>query len=165
MLTSNKPVRILHLDDHSLFGKGTKIFLEQYFLVDHIWIKDPEEALRFFEDELVNGRDFDLVISDINHPGIHGILFMQEVKRIAATFNRSIPLMIISMIVITKINALNVEAVENDLNQFESEPDRIERLRKFVKIVKSGMVDSILGKGTNGDELLEEIRRLVKLTK
>lgn len=163
MLTKKRPVRILHLDDHSLFGKGTRLFLEQYFLVDHIWMKDPEQALHFFEQELASERSFDLVISDINHSGMHGIQFMQEIKKITTKYKRSIPLLILSLIVITMINKLNVEEIERTILQFESEPDRIERLRKFIKIVKNGVVDSMVGKGTDSIELLEEIRRLVNL--
>jgi CheY-like chemotaxis protein len=68
--------RLLHVDDDSLLLRLTYDFFE-YTGYDCISVRTSEEALSF-----LNNYPFDLIISDVSRPGLGGIGFIREAKKI-----------------------------------------------------------------------------------
>jgi len=78
----HRKVFILHLDDHKLFAKGLENCILPFFpLADIINIKDGHRALRFMKDIITDKSRIDLIITDINHPGLKGDEFLVQLRQ------------------------------------------------------------------------------------
>lgn len=72
---------ILHLDDHKLFAEALKNCILPFFpLADIINIQDGYRALRLIKELNGDKLKLDLIITDINHPGLKGDEFLQELR-------------------------------------------------------------------------------------
>ena len=94
--------RIIHLDDHSLFRDGVlKYCIKPFFTnPDVIEFSNGDEAYKFIMDEIEANKKIDLIITDINHPGLKGNEFVKAVRYYENLFNSSmhIPIIILSMV-------------------------------------------------------------------
>lgn len=94
-----RPLQILHLDDHLLYGKGVAICIKEKF--PNVVIKniqDGNEAIKYVEYSLQNNLAIDLIISDVNHPGLDGLSFCESVKKIEIEYSKCIPLIFLTMV-------------------------------------------------------------------
>jgi len=98
----NAPARIIYLDDHQLFRNAVADQCIRPFLKDTeiIQFSDGNLAWNFIKSELNTGNKIDLVITDINHPGIKGnqlVEFIREQEN-GDKKEKPVPIMIISMV-------------------------------------------------------------------
>lgn len=78
MMLPTKQNSILVLDDDYDIGNFFKLALQRKFDSDVFAFKDPFLALEHFKIK----SSYDLVISDINMPGMSGYVFVTKVKQI-----------------------------------------------------------------------------------
>lgn len=78
----NRPLNVLHLDDHRMIHISLKnILKKQYPELNFLNIPDGDTALRYVCKSVKNESPIDLVISDINHPGLNGLSFIKAIRR------------------------------------------------------------------------------------
>ena len=94
-----KPLQILHLDDHIIFADGLVNAVRKWF-PNAVFknIQNGDEALAYVKSILVLNKKLDLIVTDINHPGLHGIEFATEVRIIEKAFGRRTPILFITMV-------------------------------------------------------------------
>ena len=95
------PARIVYLDDHQLFRNGLADQCIRPFFKDSeiIQFSDGNLAWEFIRSDFNSGNKIDLVITDINHPGIKGnqlVEFIREQENVDKK-EKPVPIMIISM--------------------------------------------------------------------
>jgi response regulator RpfG family c-di-GMP phosphodiesterase len=73
-------------------------------------IQNGDEALKYVSLCVINKKKLDLIITDINHPGLYGVDFANAVRLIEKDFKNKIPIIFITMVddksVITKIEKI-----------------------------------------------------------
>ena len=94
--------RVVLLDDHMLYRNGIinsciTPFFENIHLIEFM---NGDTALEFVKNEIYQNKKIDLIITDINHPGIKGDHFVQEVRNYEKLHNSNYktPIVIISMV-------------------------------------------------------------------
>ena len=94
-----KPLQILHLDNHRIFADGLVNAVRKWF-PNSVFknIQNGDEALAYVKSILVLNKRLDLIVTDINHPGLHGIEFATEVRIIEKAFGRRTPILFITMV-------------------------------------------------------------------
>lgn len=97
----NAPARIVYLDEHQLFRNAVADQCIRPFFKDTelIQFSDGNPAWEFIRSDFNSGNKIDLVITDINHPGIKGnqlVEFIREQENVEKKEKR-VPIMIISM--------------------------------------------------------------------
>ena len=95
-----RPIFIIHLDDHSLFAKGLESCIIPFFpLAEILNLRDGDRALRFMKELITDKLRVDLIITDINHPGLKGDAFLQELRLFEKEMNvPRTPAMVISFV-------------------------------------------------------------------
>ncbi len=95
-------VRIVHLDDHKVFrdGLANSCIWPVFTNLELIEFSDGDEAYEFIKNEINAKRKIDLIITDINHPGLKGNEFAKAVKDYERLSDNTIhiPILIISMV-------------------------------------------------------------------
>ena len=96
------PFRILVLDDHKLFRSAiTDYCIRPFFKnINLIEFENGDDAFTFIKNEINNKNKIDLLITDINHPGLRGQELVKSIRfqeGLSASPNR-IPIMILSMV-------------------------------------------------------------------
>lgn len=77
----HRKVFIVHLDDHKIFAKGLADGITPFFpLADIINIQDGHRAFRLVKEIITDQCKVDLIITDINHPGLKGDEFLKELR-------------------------------------------------------------------------------------
>ena len=106
---AQQPFHIIYLDDHRLFFKGMMQGIRPFFpKANIINITNGDEALRLIQRHIVNKVAIDLVITDINHPGINGIEFLKELRNFEVLQHSArIPAIVISMVELERLPALS----------------------------------------------------------
>ena len=99
ILINVQPLQILHLDDHKIFADGLVNAVRKWF-PNAVFknILNGDEALAYVKTILVLNKRLDLIVTDINHPGLHGIEFATEVRIIEKAFGRRTPILFITMV-------------------------------------------------------------------
>lgn len=78
---AHRPINIVHLDDHKIFVKGLKNFIFPFFPLAEIHnVTDGYQALSLMENNITRKSMIHLIITDINHPGLRGDAFLQQVR-------------------------------------------------------------------------------------
>ena len=78
---TNRPLRILHLDDHQLYARGLKDCIMPFFpLAEIINYCDGDDALASVKTQLLENVPIDCIITDIHHPGLKGDRFLHELR-------------------------------------------------------------------------------------
>ena len=99
------PARIVYLDDHQLFRNAVVEQCIRPFFKDSeiIQFYDGNQAWDFIRSQFNSGNKIDLVITDINHPGIKGnqlVEFIREQENVEKK-EKPVPIMIISMVAVS----------------------------------------------------------------
>jgi DNA-binding NarL/FixJ family response regulator len=92
-------LNILHLDDHLLYASGISICIKKKFpnvIIKNI--QNGDEALKYVSFCMNNKHTLDLIITDINHPGLNGLDFANAVRLIEKDFINNIPIIFITMV-------------------------------------------------------------------
>lgn len=93
-----RPLRISHLDDHILYAKGiSNCILKKFPNATFKNIQDGDKALEYVINCFENIQLLDLIITDINHPGLNGIDFSKAVREKEKSLKK-IPIIFITMI-------------------------------------------------------------------
>lgn len=96
------PARIIHLDDHAIFRDGLSSGCIWPFFTNPelIEFSNGDEAYDFIKTEIKANKKIDLIITDINHPGLRGNQFVKAVRYYEGLSNSSIhiPIIILSMV-------------------------------------------------------------------
>ena len=121
-------VRILLVDDHLVFVSSLKMVLESNnFIVNTVL--DADMALG-----LLKSCQYDVVISDIDMPGINGIELIKKIKNLEFDLNPTFKLIILTsykkISLFKKLYALNVDGF---LNKSTSPLELINAIRKVLK--------------------------------
>lgn len=70
-------MKILHLDDHTLFSEGLSAVFSQHAKdLKIISANDSEQALMLIK----NNYDIDLILIDLNMPGLNGLAFIESLN-------------------------------------------------------------------------------------
>ena len=91
---------IIHLEDHHLYAKGLKECILPFFpRADILNISNGNRALVLMKEFITDKLKVDLVITDINHPGLKGDEFLQELRSFEKEMNVTrTPVMVISFV-------------------------------------------------------------------
>ena len=96
----DRPLNIIYLEDQELFSRAIKDIILAYFpkaLIRNI--KNGDEALELVKRELEQQKKIDLIITDINHPGLPGYKFVYEMRELQKLHKvDGIPCIILSMV-------------------------------------------------------------------
>jgi len=155
MITTNKPYRVLVVDDHTVVRRGIRTLIES-----HAGIQVCAEASNGHEAlELLNAEKPDMVLLDITMPGMDGI----EVTRAIRSSSPDTEVLVLSMHSSTKIVRAAMQAgacayiVKSDADQ--ELLDAIENVRQHRKYVTShlagAVIDAFVGLKT-ADEFIED---------
>lgn len=93
-----RPLKILHLEDHSLFAKGVSNCVLKNFpntTIKHI--RDGTSALAYVLNSLYKKECIDLIITDVSHPGLDGLEFSHLVREKEEGSLRKIPIFFIDV--------------------------------------------------------------------
>ena len=94
--------RIVYLDDHRIFRTGLKksCIFPNFPNAAVLEFTDGDEAFCFITEQLSKDKRIDLVLTDINHPGLKGDQFIEKIQDWEKLQGRMyrIPIVVISMI-------------------------------------------------------------------
>ena len=123
----NSKRHILVVDDELSMREFLKIFLERkQFKVSTA--ESAEEALAVFSE-----YDFDLVLSDLNLPGIDGIAFIKQLKQLSGARKQVVPVILITAF---GTAASAVEAMKQGASDYVLKPfDNDELLRIIERVL------------------------------
>lgn len=94
-------LNILHLDDHQLYKRGVKEAITNFFpSAIFTGIDNGDTALEKVKQCITEDTIPDLIITDINHPGLPGHEFIKQVRDFEQLQKRqtAIPILVISML-------------------------------------------------------------------
>ena len=93
-------MNIIYLEDQEMFYRAIKDIIMWYFpkaVIRHI--KNGDEALEMVTQEILQQKKIDLIITDINHPGLPGYKFVYEMRELQKLHKlEPIPCIILSMV-------------------------------------------------------------------
>lgn len=127
-------LKILHVEDHQLYFNGVRQEVSKFYPGSRYFnFQSDLEALEYYNKGLRSGDIPDLVISDINHPGIGGVAFVKELRKAESIFKVRTPVMILSMV----------------------DPGG------YRMLVEENLIDYWLTKASSAEDILEGITRVV----
>ena len=96
----DKRTKIVHLDDHRLFLNGLSTCINHKFShVELISFGDTNEAFYYVINSILKNKKIDLLITDINHPGLNGYEFAKAIRNIERWHgSQLIPILILTMV-------------------------------------------------------------------
>lgn len=119
---------IVFLDDHSLIRETVVDFcLKPFFSnIDIIQFSDGDDALEFLKNKISHYKKIDLLITDINHPGLKGHDLVKAVRKLEwmSEIPYRIPIIILSMVEESRLPELKAEGINAYLCK-SSEPEEI----------------------------------------
>ena len=94
-----RPLNIIHVDDHQLFARGFARIIIPFFPLATIRnIKNGDEALSFITRSIESGDQIDFIVTDIMHPGLRGNDLVEEIRKLELKYHRNpIPVLVFSM--------------------------------------------------------------------
>jgi CheY-like chemotaxis protein len=109
---------VVHLDDHPLFANKLKDKIRDSYLPGSEWVHftHPSEAINFIQARLASEKPVDLVITDINHPGLNGYEFAKIVKMLQDDYH-SFRIPVIALSVVGYDNYLIQQGITEQLFQ------------------------------------------------
>src|SRR5437763_624368 len=120
-----KNLRLLSVDDEEAAGYGMRRALETFG--SDIAEAGSAESAR----TLMRERDFDLLLLDVNLPGISGIEFLNQIQNESETNKTEAPLIVI--ITAHGSERLAVQAVKSGAHDYLAKPFELDDLRLVVK--------------------------------
>lgn len=96
----HRRLKIIHVDDHKLFHDGLVTCITPFFpKAKIIQIMNGTEALEFIENEIDQENHIDLIITDINHPGLRGDEMIKKIRYYEDLFKLPrIPIIVLTMV-------------------------------------------------------------------
>lgn len=101
-ITSSSPIRIVYLDDHKLFRDAVinsciKPFFKNIAILE---FENGDDAYEFIKKEINGKNKIDLIITDINHPGLRGQELVKSIRIVEAIASKKsrIPIILLSMV-------------------------------------------------------------------
>lgn len=96
----HRPLKIIHVDDHKLFHNGLLTCITPFFPKAKITqIMNGTEALKYIEDEIDQENHIDLIVTDINHPGLRGDELIKKIRYYENLFRLPhIPIVVLTMV-------------------------------------------------------------------
>ena len=96
------PIRVVYLDDHKLFRGSVVNYCIKPFFKNMVIIEfeNGDDTYDFIKTEINNKNKIDLIISDINHPGLRGqelVKSIRIVEDLDGGANR-IPIILLTMV-------------------------------------------------------------------
>ena len=97
----HRAFKILHIEDHLLYANGFKDSVMPFLpLAEYVNIQDGYKAIEYIEEQITNGISIDLIITDINHPGLMGDELVQRLRLFEKEKGtKPIPLIVLSNVV------------------------------------------------------------------
>lgn len=96
------PLRILVLDDHKLFRSAVTVhcILPYFKDCELLEFENGDTALAFITNEIHHNRKIDLIITDINHPGLRGNELVKSIRLYekSADTQTRIPIIMLTMV-------------------------------------------------------------------
>ena len=133
---SSAKLKILHLEDHSIFHVGMRKCIDKFITdAEYMHFGDGLAALEYYKEIMKTNERPDIIITDINHPGMRGDDFVRAVREAEQDCGVRTPIMILSMV----------------------DPSR------YMELVNEMLVDHCLQKSASGEDILEGIKRLLSL--
>ncbi|WP_026729687.1 response regulator transcription factor [Flavobacterium denitrificans] len=119
-------MRIILAEDNDILRKSLSFFLESKgFEVDHF--SDGKDAL-----EAIEKNNYDLILTDINMPGISGMEITQYVRE---TINSDVPIIILTS---SGVEQTELDSFDIGANEFIAKPISpavlLVRINKLLKI-------------------------------
>lgn len=101
-MPASSQARVVYLDDHKLFrGAVVNSCIKLFFKnMDIIEFENGDDAYDFIKKEINNKNKIDLLITDINHPGLRGqelVKSIRIVEKLAGGLSR-IPIILLTMV-------------------------------------------------------------------
>lgn len=91
-LTAYTPTVVL-IEDDDVFGKTTEILLNRRYKLKVVWLKDGEEACRFFEEKhSQQAPPGDIILLDLKLPLASGVQVLRLIKK----YWPSVPVVVIT---------------------------------------------------------------------
>ncbi len=73
--------KIVHLDDHVLFLTTVQRLVQKQIRgIYYLAFTDTDNAFNYIVNSIEEGNKIDLIITDLNHPGMHGYEFAKQIK-------------------------------------------------------------------------------------
>lgn len=96
----NRRLRFVHVDDHQLFSKGFDTLVRPFFpKLEIIHIQNGTEALHYIENAIDEEKAIDLIVTDINHPGLRGDEMIKKIRFYEDLFRLPrIPIVVLTMV-------------------------------------------------------------------
>lgn len=124
----DKNLRILIVDDSSTIQFQLKEMLETLGFYQLFFADDGLQAVKAIEKCHKDNKDIQLVLSDINMPGLNGIEFLQ----VARTHNPDLPIIMISA---ESSTTVVIKALDHGANQYILKP--ITEKNLIEKLIKT----------------------------
>jgi CheY-like chemotaxis protein len=88
---------IIFLDDHTLYSYSMgKLVNEKINKLQFTFFQNGNDAIEYVRVCLKSNKKIDMIISDINHPGLDGIKFSRKVRKMELGSKQHIPILILS---------------------------------------------------------------------
>jgi CheY-like chemotaxis protein len=94
---SSNVFHVVHVDDHKLFTTGVKKFCIDAFFgeIELMVFRNGSEAFRYIRECMDENIPVDLLITDINHPGMNGSMLVMNLRAYEEKIKKKIPLPIL----------------------------------------------------------------------
>ena len=90
--------KIIHLDDHNIFLTGAqKVLKNDFHRLYYLCFQETGRALRYIENSIEEDCPIDLIITDLNHPGLNGYGFARQIRFMEQQHSRKTPILLLTM--------------------------------------------------------------------
>lgn len=125
----SSPRRVIYLDDHALFRSAVIDHCIKPFF-SNVQVKefsDGNEAIEHIKNELRSNCRIDLIITDINHPGLRGQELVKSIRfqEVLSCNPTRIPIIILSMVDETRYPELLADNLVDSYLTKATEPEDI----------------------------------------
>jgi response regulator RpfG family c-di-GMP phosphodiesterase len=91
--------KIVHLDDQILFlSTVQRLVKEQISGLYYLAFTDTDNAFNYITNSIDEGSPIDLIITDLNHLGMHGYEFAKQIRLLEKENSNKIPIVLLSMV-------------------------------------------------------------------
>ena len=131
----NQPFNIIHLDDHELFRNGLINFCIKPFhpKIRISEIGNGDSAYNFIKNKIDNHDRIDLLITDINHPGLPGHELVIKIREYESlkSYRYYIPILMLSFMKPSILKELQ-NYTHFKIDQYHSKEDDFEKMVESI---------------------------------
>lgn len=129
LLSLSSPLRVVYLDDHKLFrGTVVNYCIKPFFKnMDIIEFENGDDTYDFIKTEIGNNNKIDLIITDINHPGLRGQELVKYIRfhEGLSVSSKRIPIIMLTMVDETRYPELVEDKIVDSYLSKATEPEDI----------------------------------------